>query len=134
MQENLVNHLQNHFELDPEVGAVVVGFDQHISYPKMMKAASYLGNKECIFIATNTDEQFPHAGGQIIIPGNYNFLSFLYNLTYYLKKGTGSIVAAIQTCAARTPLVMGKPNTTLTEVISSSHDLNPARTLMIGDR
>jgi phosphoglycolate phosphatase len=69
MMENVANHLKNNFELDPEVGAVIVGFDQFISYPKMMKAASYLKNKDCIFIATNTDEQFPHEGGDIVIPG-----------------------------------------------------------------
>lgn len=67
--ESVAIHLKNNFELDPEVGAVVVGFDQFISYPKMMKAASYLKNKDCIFIATNTDEQFPHEGGNIVIPG-----------------------------------------------------------------
>jgi phosphoglycolate phosphatase len=43
-------------------------------------------------------------------------------------------VAAIQTCAARKPIVMGKPNPTVKDVISSYHNLDPARTLMIGDR
>lgn len=71
--ENLPTHVKNHFELDPEVGAVIVGFDHFISYPKMMKAASYLKKKDCIFIATNTDEQFPHSGGNIVIPGLHIF-------------------------------------------------------------
>ncbi|XP_059486201.1 glycerol-3-phosphate phosphatase [Neocloeon triangulifer] len=116
ISESVAHHLENNFSLDPEVGAVVVGFDLHISYPKMMKAASYLFKKETIFIATNTDEQFPHHSGEIVIPG------------------TGSIVAAIQTCAGRLPIVMGKPNPTIKDVISKSHNLDPARTLMIGDR
>ena len=81
MQGSVQTMVKDHFKPDPEVGAVIVGFDEHMSFPKMMKAATYLDNKEIVFVATNTDERFPMPG--FVIPG------------------TGSIVRAIETCAER---------------------------------
>lgn len=41
-------------ELDPEVKAVIVGFDFDISYPKMIRACTYAKNvPDELFIATN---------------------------------------------------------------------------------
>lgn len=64
----LPNYIETKFKLDPEVGAVLAAFDDHFSYPKMMKAASYLNNPECLFVGTNPDERAPiHA--DLVIPG-----------------------------------------------------------------
>lgn len=103
-------------KLESDVGAVVVGFDEHLSYPKLFKAASYLKNPNVLFVATNTDESFPVAGTDFIMPG------------------TGSLVCAVKTCVGRDPYVVGKPSSYICNVLMESNKINPARTLMIGDR
>lgn len=99
------------------VGAVIVGHDVHFSFIKMTRAASYLSDPAMTFIATNTDEQFPMKGTGIIVPG------------------TGAFVAAVETAACRKPIVLGKPSKFMFEIIQHRYPgVDPARTLMIGDR
>jgi len=103
--------------LDPKVGAVIAGFDINISFKKILKGASYANVPNTMFVATNTDEQFPMKGTGLIIPG------------------TGSMVAAVATAAGRKPVVLGKPSKFMFEIVQARHpSIKPERTLMIGDR
>jgi len=103
--------------LDARVAAVVVGFDVNISFTKILKGASYANLPGALFVATNTDEQFPMKGTQCVVPG------------------TGAMVAAVTTAAGRQPVVLGKPSKFMFEIVQRRHpSIQPARTLMIGDR
>jgi len=104
-------------ELNPDVSAVIAGFDINISFNKILKGASYANRPGAVFVATNTDEQFPMPGTELIIPG------------------TGSMVQAVATAAGRQPVVLGKPSKFMFEIVQRRHPgIQPERTLMIGDR
>jgi len=104
-------------KLNPDVAAVIAGFDINISFNKILKGASYANRPGAVFVATNTDEQFPMPGTELIIPG------------------TGSMVAAVATAAGRQPVVLGKPSKFMFEIVQKRHPgILPERTLMIGDR
>lgn len=110
----LLTLVKEQFKPDPDVGAVVVGFDEHISFPKMMKAASYLNKPGTLFVATNTDERFP--------------------MPNFVVPGTGSIVRSIETCSERKAVVMGKPENWLCDIFFKDDKRDSKRYLMIGDR
>uniref|UniRef100_A0A1I8AGJ5 Phosphoglycolate phosphatase n=1 Tax=Steinernema glaseri TaxID=37863 RepID=A0A1I8AGJ5_9BILA len=99
-----------------DVGAVVVGYERHFNYVKLMKAANYLQNEKCLYVATNEDETCPGPDPNTVIPD------------------AGPIVAAVKVASGREPVVVGKPNTPAFEYICRRWSINPQRTMMIGDR
>lgn len=59
--------------LEPDVRAVVVGFDPHFSYMKLTKAVRYLQQPSCLLVGTNMDNRLPLENGRFIagpcVPG-----------------------------------------------------------------
>uniref|UniRef100_A0AC34RGH8 Phosphoglycolate phosphatase n=1 Tax=Panagrolaimus sp. JU765 TaxID=591449 RepID=A0AC34RGH8_9BILA len=106
-----------HLEVKHEkVGAVVVGYEKHFNYHKLMKAANYLQSEETLFLATNSDETCPGPNPNTVIPD------------------AGPLIAAVKTAAGREPLIVGKPNTPAFDYICRRWEIDPERTMMIGDR
>ncbi|MCL4134857.1 UNVERIFIED_CONTAM: hypothetical protein GTU68_015389 [Idotea baltica] len=103
-------------KLDPDVGAVVVGFDAHFNISKILKAASYLQNPDCLFLATNKDEKFPLKDRSLTFPG------------------TGVFVNAVETATGRISESLGKPSPKMFTCLEKKFNLDPKRTIMIGDR
>lgn len=54
--------------------------------------------------------------------------------TYPLSTGTGSLAAAVETASGRRALVVGKPSPYMFQCITEDFSVDPARTLMVGDR
>ncbi|KAF7636618.1 hypothetical protein Mgra_00004015 [Meloidogyne graminicola] len=104
-------------EQSESLGAVVVGFDRYFSFLKLMKAANYLKNEDCLFFATTEEETCPFP-----------------NLTTI---GAAPLVAAVKTASGREPLIVGKSSAPAFEYICRRwgvDSIDPRRTLMIGDR
>jgi len=103
--------------LDPDVEAVLVGMDGHISFTKLIKAASYLADPKCKFVATNEDNKMPFPGHKHVIIG------------------TGVIVDSVISASGRQPDVWcGKPHSFMIDCVKSEVEVNCARTVMVGDR
>jgi 4-nitrophenyl phosphatase len=87
------------------------------SYAKLERAASYLryASPRIPFVATNRDVAYPDA--------------------HQLVPGGGALVAALEVGSGRAPdVVAGKPSPHLIALVRSATGLDPARTVMVGDR
>lgn len=67
---------------------VLVAFDLHISYLKILKATSYLKSEDCIFLASNEDAYIP-MNDKVVMPG-MNFSIYLLHLFNSLQSLTAS--------------------------------------------
>uniref|UniRef100_H3D5U3 Glycerol-3-phosphate phosphatase n=2 Tax=Tetraodon nigroviridis TaxID=99883 RepID=H3D5U3_TETNG len=101
--------------LDPEVKAVVVGFDEHFSYMKLNRALQYLSQRGSLFVGTNRDTRLPLEEGRAV-------------------PGTGCLLQAVETAAQRQAHTVGKPSHYMFDCVASQFPVEPGRCLMVGDR
>ena len=94
---------------------VVVGACWGLTYA-MIDEAQWRVRQGARFLATNTDATYPIEGDRV-------------------RPGAGACVAAVATAAEQQPeIVIGKPQTTLLEMIWSETEIPRQNTLIIGDR
>ncbi|GAA0170524.1 phosphatase [Lithospermum erythrorhizon] len=104
------------FEHDKNVGAVIVGLDQHINYYKLQYATLCIcENPVCLFIASNRDA-----------------VGHLTNMQEW--PGAGCIVAAVCGATEREAVVVGKPSTFMMDFLLERFNTPPSRMCMVGDR
>ncbi|XP_066496546.1 glycerol-3-phosphate phosphatase [Tiliqua scincoides] len=101
--------------LEPAVRAVLVGYDEHFSYGKLCLALRYLLREDCLLLGTNRDHRLPLEGGSAV-------------------PGTGCLVKAVETAAEREAVIIGKPSRYMFDCVVSEFNIDPARTIMVGDR
>ncbi|XP_022653262.1 glycerol-3-phosphate phosphatase-like isoform X2 [Varroa destructor] len=104
-------------KMDTDVEAVVLGFDYHFSMAKVCRACTYLARPNCHFIASEADVRvFEKNSSGIVLPS------------------TGAILAAIEAAAGRRAVIIGKPSTTMIEMIRREYpEIRSDNTLFIGD-
>jgi 4-nitrophenyl phosphatase len=115
-REHLEEKDYNTIRPDENIGAVLCGLDQHITYKKLAKALIYLRQSpEVLFLATNTDSTYPTNG--TLFPG----------------AGTTSTLP-LQLASKREATTCGKPSQTMMDAIFARFELDKGRTCMVGDR
>jgi phosphoglycolate phosphatase len=99
------------------VDAVCVGLDTAFSYRKLAIANVLLQrNPNALFLSTNQDAFDLVGGDGRHLPGN------------------GCIVKALEHGSQRRAINVGKPSTILAQMILQEHNLDPTRTMFVGDR
>jgi phosphoglycolate/pyridoxal phosphate phosphatase family len=108
----------NDMPLDPEIKAVVIGYDNNININKLIKACSYAARiSSHLFIATNMDTTYPTKYNDLVVPG------------------TGAYVSMVEKVVDKGAVAIGKPSTYFFDCIKLIHpSINPSKCLMIGDR
>jgi phosphoglycolate phosphatase len=102
-------------EVDPKVGAVVVGFDRYFNYYKAQYANVCIRELKAEFIATNTDA-----------------VTHLTDAQEWA--GNGTMVGAIRGCTQVEPTVVGKPSPLMIDYLANKFHIPKSEICVVGDR
>ena len=100
--------------MEEEIRAVVVGFDNELTYEKVTRVCELLQTRQVDYLATNPDLACPVGFGYI--------------------PDCGAICGLIGQAVGREPLYIGKPNRIMVELALERTGYHPEETLVIGDR
>ncbi|KAK6041896.1 phosphoglycolate/pyridoxal phosphate phosphatase family protein [Cooperia oncophora] len=107
-------HTDEDSSLKPK--AVVSSSDPYLSYAKIMQAACFLRRNDVEFLVTDEDYALP-------VP----------NLGDEIPR-SGCPSSIIQAVSGRTPKVFGKPHKPMADYLKRKAHIDPAKTVMFGDR
>ncbi|KAI5478927.1 4-nitrophenylphosphatase [Pseudohyphozyma bogoriensis] len=101
---------------DPSIGVVLFSFQMHWNYKQLSKAYNYIATNNAELVLTSDDQTvlIPHG----VCPGEGAMAAVLYNAR------KGGVV----------PIIVGKPHQPLLDVVHTTLNFDPARTVMVGDR
>ncbi len=97
----------------PGAEVVAVGLDRNLTYDKLANAYRAI-MAGAPFIASNDDPAFPVEDG--FLPG------------------AGAMVEALRKATGKNPVIMGKPNSYLIDIILEEHNLDKKDIVIVGDR
>ncbi len=100
--------------MEEEIRAVVVGFDNELTYEKVMRVCELLQTRQVDYLATNPDLACPVGFGYI--------------------PDCGAICGLIAHAVGREPVYIGKPNRIIVDLALERTGYRPEETLVIGDR
>lgn len=69
--------------LDPDVRAVLVGYDEKFNFMKLAKACCYLRDSDCLFLATDPDPWHPLRGGRVTPGAGHTHKHTEDNILYF---------------------------------------------------
>lgn len=112
---NMVDLFANDIKNDPDVGAVIVGNDIHLSLPKLGRATTFLmNNHDSILLCTKPELKFSTRNITLPFPG--------------------AIAKSLEVATNKKSIILGKPSDFLATVLFEREKSTPRdRFLMVGD-
>ena len=114
IKELRANGLNITEEADDDVVAVMIAFDDEVTYDKLYKACKLLSEKDIPYIGTNPD---------LCCPAPFGFVP-----------DCGSICAMVDNSVGRKPLYIGKPNRLMVDLCVQDSGFSYDETVVVGDR